>query len=358
MKTKVGDIVRVHFICRLLDGILYETSFGGEPLQFAVGKGQVTQALEQAVVGMEPGELKRFMVPTQHIGDHPLAGKDLLFDVQLMGMAPFDPSGEEYYNLISDLGSKGHLDEAIGSFPITSQLSVLIVVPVFNRKRITQLSLEQTRRYKISKSYLLVYNDHSTEFDNSSLMAYADEVIQLPQKMGIHRLRQYQFGKFLETDFDLIYMTDNDVIHDPRYMTVLMALYEMGDRKLPVCLYNTEFVGYESNILYNRYGIMIKRAAHGVSMLYDKKMAERIVSMMNKAGDTHDVISWDLRSVSYLDLPWIAPEMSYLEHYGADGVNNDDYERDRALNPTPYLDKRRESILEYLIRGADLQISF
>jgi hypothetical protein len=174
--------------------------------------------------------------------------------------------------------------------------------------------------------------------------------------MGIHKLRQYQLTKFLESDFDLIYTTDNDVIHDPSYMTVLMALYEMGERKLPVCLYNTEFSGHESNILYKRNGIIIKKAAHGVSMLYDKKMVERIVSTMNKAGGTHDVISWDLRAVSYLDLPWIAPEMSYLEHYGADGLNNDDFERDRALSPTPYLEKRRESIIEYLTRGGDLRI--
>jgi FKBP-type peptidyl-prolyl cis-trans isomerase 2 len=69
MKTKAGDIVRVHFICRLPDGNLYETSFGDEPLQFTVGEGQVIPALEQAVVGMEPGELKRFTV--QLNADHP-----------------------------------------------------------------------------------------------------------------------------------------------------------------------------------------------------------------------------------------------------------------------------------------------
>jgi hypothetical protein len=358
VRTKTGDVVRVHFICRLPDGNLYETSFGDEPLQFTVGEGQVIPALEKAVGFMEPGDLKRFAVPAQFDVDHPLTGKSLLFDIQIMGRAPFDPSGEEYYGLTKALGSGGHLDDAVSSFLNASRLTVLIVVPVFNRKRITQLSLAQTKRYKTSSCRLQVYNDHSTEFDNSFLLPYADEVIQLPVKMGIHKLRQYQLAKFLETDFDLIYMTDNDVIHDSRYVTVLLALYEMGNRKLPVCLYNTEFSGHESNILYKRNGIMIKKAAHGVSMLYDRKMAEKIVSMMNKAGHAHDIISWDLRAVSYLDLPWIAPEMSYLEHYGADGVNNDDYERDRALSPTPYLEKRRESILVCLTQGGDPQISF
>jgi hypothetical protein len=356
MKTKAGDTVRVHFICRLPDGNLYETSFGDEPLEFTVGKGRVIQALEQAVIGMEPGELKRFTV--QLNADHPVALKNLLFDIQLMGMAPFDPSGEEYYDLIKTIGNRGHLDQALSTFSNTSRLSVLIVVPVFNRRRITELSLAQTKRYKTSSCHLQVYNDHSTEFDNSLLLRYADEVIQLPEKMGIHKLRQYQLAKFLETDFDLIYMTDNDVIHDPRYVAVLVALYEMGNRRLPVCLYNTEFSGHEDNILYNWNGITIKKAAHGVSMLYDRKMVGKIVSTMGKAGYAHAVISWDLRAVSYLDLPWISPEMSYLEHYGAGGLNNSDYERDRALRPTPYLEKLRESIIEYLIRDGDLQINF
>jgi hypothetical protein len=358
MKPKTGDVVRVHFICRTLDGTLRETSFGDEPLQFTIGKGQVIHALEQAVVRMEPGELKRFTVRAQLAANHLPVGKDLFFDIQLMEGAPFNPSGEEYYDLINTLESMGSLDEAISSFSKTAQMSVLIAVPVFNRKRITQLSLAQTKRYRTSYCHLQVFNDHSTEFDNSFLLPYADEVIQLPGKMGIHKLRQYQFRKFLESDFDLIYMTDNDVLHDPHYIKVLTALYEMGNRRLPVCLYNTEFSGHESNILYNRNGIVIKRAAHGVSMLFNRNMARKIVSAMNKSGDTHEVISWDLRAVSYLDLPWIAPEMSYLEHYGAGGINNDDYERDRSLNPTPYLEKRRADILEYLTRGGGLEIRF
>jgi hypothetical protein len=93
-------------------------------------------------------------------------------------------------------------------------------------------------------------------------------------------------------------------------------------------------------------------------MFYDRKMVEKIVSMMDRVGDAHDAISWDLRAVSYLDLPWITPEVSYLEHYGANGVNNYDYERDRAMNPTEYLKERREPILKYLTVDADFTMNF
>ena len=37
---------------------MFETTSGHEPLQFIIGKGQVIKGLEEAVVGMNPGESK------------------------------------------------------------------------------------------------------------------------------------------------------------------------------------------------------------------------------------------------------------------------------------------------------------
>jgi peptidylprolyl isomerase len=412
MTARIGDAVKVHFICKLLDGTLYETSFGDDPLEFTIGDGRVIQALEEALIGMEPGESGRIAISADRAygpyrrelllvmgheqitsddgiqvgmqvhmaregggtdvatiidisdsgitldANHPLAGKDLIFDILLMDIGPFSSRNAVVDNFTNAVRDKGNLNDIINTFSKTPQVSILISVPVFNRRKITQLSLAQTKRYKTPYCYLQVYNDHSTEFDNSFLAHYADEVVQLPVKMGIHNLRRYQFRKFLEADFDFIYMTDNDVIHDPQYVTVLQVLYELGNRKLPVCLYNTEFHNHPSHILCRSNGTMIKKKAHGVSMFYDRKMVEKIVSMMDRVGNAHDAISWDLRAVSYLDLPWITPDASYLEHYGANGINNNDYERDKAMNPTIYLRDRRESILKYLTQHMDSQIDF
>ncbi len=80
-------------------------------------------------------------------------------------------------------------------------------------------------------------------------------------------------------------------------------------------------------------------------MFYDRNMVGKIVSMMNV---NHEPTPWDYIAQGYLGLPWITPVTSYLEHYGGGGIHNIDYERDRAIKPTKYLQERRETILEYL----------
>jgi FKBP-type peptidyl-prolyl cis-trans isomerase 2 len=60
--AKKGDTVKVHYVGKLADGRLVDTSFGREPLQFTIGKGNVFPDFEQAIVGMEPGTTKRAVI--------------------------------------------------------------------------------------------------------------------------------------------------------------------------------------------------------------------------------------------------------------------------------------------------------
>lgn len=139
-KAEQGDTVNVHYTGRLGDGTIFDTSVGNEPLCFTIGKSEVISDFEQAVVGMSPGESKTIQVPAemaygahraemmlvversklpsgfepevgQHLqirqddgymffvtvaevsesnvildANHPLAGKDLTFDMQLVGI--------------------------------------------------------------------------------------------------------------------------------------------------------------------------------------------------------------------------------------------------------------------------------
>jgi len=229
-----------------------------------------------------------------------------------------------------------------------SSKKILIVVSAFNRKKITALSLSQTMRYKTANCSVQVYNDHSTEYDSTFLSAYADEVIQLPDKMGIDMLRWYQFRKFLETDFDFLYLTDNDVIHDPHYIAMLDYLYEKGKRKMPVSLFHNIFMLQPRLLVYYQKGIFVKTSAPGASMFFDRKMVEIILSVSDSIGNKLDYLPWDNKAVACLRLPWITPELSYLEHFGAGGLNSDNYERERCVNPTEYLQRIRDRILEYL----------
>ena len=137
-QAKHGDTVKVHYTGKLEDGTVFDTSINRDPLQFTIGEGQIIPGFEQAVVGMNPGESKTTKVPADkaygphykervlaadrnqfpvdlkpEIGqklqirrtdgqtivvtvtdvsessvtldaNHPLAGKDLTFDIQLI----------------------------------------------------------------------------------------------------------------------------------------------------------------------------------------------------------------------------------------------------------------------------------
>lgn len=58
-----GDIVKVHYTGRLQDGTVFDTSVGSEPLEFTIGQGQLIFGFEQAVIGMKVGESKTVTIP-------------------------------------------------------------------------------------------------------------------------------------------------------------------------------------------------------------------------------------------------------------------------------------------------------
>ena len=55
---KKGDTVKIHYTRKFEDGVQFSTSFNDNPLKFTIGEGQVIPGLEQAVIGMSPGETK------------------------------------------------------------------------------------------------------------------------------------------------------------------------------------------------------------------------------------------------------------------------------------------------------------
>jgi peptidylprolyl isomerase len=64
-EVKRGDNVKVHYTGKLDDGTVFDSSVGKEPLEFAVGSGQVIQGFEEGVVGMKVGESKVVHIPME-----------------------------------------------------------------------------------------------------------------------------------------------------------------------------------------------------------------------------------------------------------------------------------------------------
>lgn len=57
-QAKPGDTVRVNYTGKLEDGTVFDSSIDVDPLRFTIGEGQLIPGFEEAVVGMEPGESK------------------------------------------------------------------------------------------------------------------------------------------------------------------------------------------------------------------------------------------------------------------------------------------------------------
>ncbi|ADU65013.1 peptidylprolyl isomerase [Desulfurispirillum indicum] len=58
--VKIGDTVRVHYTGSLADGTVFDTSYDRTPLEFTVGDKTIIAGFEEAVVGMSTGEKKKF----------------------------------------------------------------------------------------------------------------------------------------------------------------------------------------------------------------------------------------------------------------------------------------------------------
>jgi len=139
-QAKNGDTVSVHYSGRLSDGTEFDSSAGRDPLEFTLGAGNIIPGLEAGIIGMavgdkatvnvkaedaygphraegvqdvprsalppeanpEVGGLLRAVTPDGEKlnlvvtavneetltvdGNHPLAGKDLVFDIELMSI--------------------------------------------------------------------------------------------------------------------------------------------------------------------------------------------------------------------------------------------------------------------------------
>ena len=136
--VKEGDTVKVHYTGKFNDGTVFDSSRDRSPLEFIVGARQMIPGFDNAVDGMKPGETKTVTVPPSEAygkvnrklvltaekkyfpdnisleigkqlrvpqedgtsivvtitemtddtvtvdGNHPLAGKDLTFEIELL----------------------------------------------------------------------------------------------------------------------------------------------------------------------------------------------------------------------------------------------------------------------------------
>lgn len=70
-RVQDGDRVRVSYVGKFADGTIFDSSEGHEPLEFTVGTGEVIAGFDEAVRGLLPGEHRSVEVsPEQGYGPH------------------------------------------------------------------------------------------------------------------------------------------------------------------------------------------------------------------------------------------------------------------------------------------------
>ena len=67
---KQGDLVKVHYTGKLLDGQIFDSSIDKTPLEFTMGQGRLIEGFEKGMVGMALGEKKSITIdPSQAYGE-------------------------------------------------------------------------------------------------------------------------------------------------------------------------------------------------------------------------------------------------------------------------------------------------
>lgn len=63
MAVQSGDTIKIHYHGRLSDGTTFDSSEGRSPLEFTVGSGQVIKGFDDGVQGMTVGDRRTIEIP-------------------------------------------------------------------------------------------------------------------------------------------------------------------------------------------------------------------------------------------------------------------------------------------------------
>lgn len=112
-QVKQGDKIKVHYHGKLTSGETFDSSAGREPLEFEVGSGMVIKGFDDGVTGMKVGEKKTINIPAEEA--YGPVNPDMLMDfpkerfpadMQMeigMQLMMSDPSGQQFPVTINEI---------------------------------------------------------------------------------------------------------------------------------------------------------------------------------------------------------------------------------------------------------------
>ena len=91
-QAKTGDTLRLHYTGTLDDGTVFDSSEGRDPLSFQLGAGQIIPGLEAGLAGMEVGERRTVRVePAEADGERDPARVQSVDRANVPDHIPTDP---------------------------------------------------------------------------------------------------------------------------------------------------------------------------------------------------------------------------------------------------------------------------
>lgn len=112
-QVKQNDTVKVHYTGKLADGQVFDTSEGKEPIEFTLGEGQLIPGFENGLIDMKLNEKKTINIPVDQAYGQPR--EDLVQEIdksQLppeiapevgMGLVSKTPDGREMNLLVAEV---------------------------------------------------------------------------------------------------------------------------------------------------------------------------------------------------------------------------------------------------------------
>ncbi|MEL7150173.1 MAG: peptidylprolyl isomerase [Pseudomonadota bacterium] len=89
--AKSGDTVKIHYTGTLSDGSTFDSSEGRDPLEFTLGAGQVIPGFDKAVTGMSAGDSQTVNIPSgDAYGAHDPNGRQAFPRDQVPENVPLD----------------------------------------------------------------------------------------------------------------------------------------------------------------------------------------------------------------------------------------------------------------------------
>lgn len=229
----------------------------------------------------------------------------------------------------------------------SSQL--LIILTTFNRKKITELSVKNILESK-RKATIWVADDKSSDYNKEFLASISNnsKIIIPEKKLSVEYFRFKLILQALDTNFKYVYHTDNDMIHDPNWVERLYQInYFLPE--YPISLFNSTFHRMVNEQQVPELDLVVRPFCPGASFFLNQEFLTPFKEEIKNLSESSKLeTTWDFYLSRIVSKPVLVSKTSYVEHFGAGGMHNNDFDRDRATTPTEYLKSIRENIISVL----------